>query len=225
MVALGTYSESGLAAPAGAHIWGGYNPLTWAAVPGVHSTLNGGPVALRFQGPGALASLGRWQINAAPATLPGQSSLAVVADSLAHLVVADAVLVALFTTSAPGLLTRAFGRGASGLDALAGVMTLGLLAAVGGSIFFAFLTVKPRLEPSPRRSMFYFKHIAEKPTGQFIKDFLALSDEEALEDLLAQVHANSQIARAKFRHVALSTYAFVTALALWIVLLVLQMMA
>ena len=59
------------------------------------------------------------------------------ADEKLHLVLAaDAVLVALLTASAQGLMKQAFTRGASPLEFVAGIVTLLLLVAVGGSILF-----------------------------------------------------------------------------------------
>lgn len=148
------------------------------------------------------------------------------ADAKLQLVLAaDTVLVALVTTPASELMKQAFVRGASPLEFVGGAVTVLLLLSVGCSILFAFLTLRPRLAPGPRQSLFFFGNIANKTAEQFIEEFAGLSEGEAIEDLLCQVHVNSQIANAKFRLIAVSTNAFIAALVLWIVSLVLSALA
>ncbi len=141
------------------------------------------------------------------------------------LLAADAVLIALLISSTPGVLKDSFGAGAPFIAVATGVVALLLLGAVGCSILFAFLVLRPRLEFGQHRSSFYFGHIAAKPVAQFVDDFSAMSEPETIKDLLRQIHANSLIANAKFRWVTVSTYALIVALFFWLVLVVLRMLA
>lgn len=165
-------------------------------------------------------------------------SVEVASDLLAHvqgsvehadrkvriLLAADAVLIALLTSSTQGLLNQALADDATLLIRAIVSVAILLVASVGISILFAFLVIKPRLEFGQFQSHFFFEHIAKKPAIQYVDDFLELSVDQAVKDLLRQVHANSLIARAKFRWVSWSTYFLIAALVLWIVLLLLRML-
>ncbi len=111
LVALGSYVESGLEVPSGIHLWGGYAPGSFAAVPGLRSTLQGGIVGVRLVGDGGSASLGRMVVTAVSATQPGQSSVGVLVSGLQGALLADLEVYA--GTGAPG--TEGAG-GSKGID-------------------------------------------------------------------------------------------------------------
>jgi hypothetical protein len=78
------------------------------------------------------------------------------------------------------------------------------VALVLTGIGFAFVVGEiihglfPRLR-NDRPSMFFFGSIAAMPQEEYKRRFLALTDEEYIQDVLGQVYLNARILRSKFR--------------------------
>lgn len=101
-----------------------------------------------------------------------------------------AMLGVLITTfsSLPSLDRTAW---ASLLTVMASACLLGALVCIATSIL-------PRLN-GPKSSSIFFGCICKKSTSEFEDDFRSLSTTELLNDCLAQIHRNAEIANEKFQ--------------------------
>ncbi|NGP88859.1 Pycsar system effector family protein [Fodinibius halophilus] len=77
-----------------------------------------------------------------------------------------------------------------------GIVTLALLLT---TVAISAIAILPETEGPG--SFIYFGAIAKKQADQYTEEFKALSDEEYLDDLLAQCHRNAEIANKKYKWV------------------------
>ncbi|WP_088998256.1 Pycsar system effector family protein [Micromonospora echinofusca] len=127
---------------------------------------------------------------------------------------ADAKAAAVLAASGVlgGLLVKRIPRLADFKDepVYAGLLVVAILC-LGGAALIASRILAPRLRTGEARSLIYFDHVARRYGGDrrgYVDTFTALTaDEERFERHLAeQVWANSKVARAKFRRVAVAIY-------------------
>jgi hypothetical protein len=97
------------------------------------------------------------------------------------------------------------------IDVFASLFALAILAT-GVQLF---LCAEPHLKGGGGKSLYYFGTIAQRTEADFIKAFRAATNEERLDDALAQVWRNSEIVAAKFNHLKWATILVVLAAAPW----------
>lgn len=88
------------------------------------------------------------------------------------------------------------------------VLTVLAIVCVGASALLSLLVLAPRLRAGEPRSLIYFDHIARRNRDAFVDNYRTLVERE--DDLIRQVAdqiwANSQVARLKFRRVAVAVW-------------------
>lgn len=111
-------------------------------------------------------------------------------DSKASIVLGvDVGMLAILAANAPPL--RAFDW-----RVLWAVVPVGLIMV---SIWHLYYGAFPRLE-GERRSLTYFRSIAERTEASFIEEFIAQKEDALLKDLLGQIWGNSEILKMKYDH-------------------------
>lgn len=95
-------------------------------------------------------------------------------------------VVAAFSTAAPGSRT-----------AWAYLFTIVSVLCLGLGVFCASMSVLPRLT-GPRSSFIFFGRVAESSGADYTVSFRNATDTQLLDDCLAQIHRNAEIARDKF---------------------------
>lgn len=79
------------------------------------------------------------------------------------------------------------------------IFVLSLCAAGFGMVLYQLMRGQiPRLRMG-KPSLFFFGTVAGMPQEEFRKRFMAMTEEEYIEDLLSQCYVNSRILRSKFR--------------------------
>jgi hypothetical protein len=126
-------------------------------------------------------------------------------DTKAQVVLAaDAILLGWFgmqpPTTLPAMLAGhvAVGGQASVLCSVLVFVSLFLSVACGLAVIW------PRSSPSPDSSLVYFGAIARRNESDYVAAFLAQSQRDLAQGLLAGVHAKARVANHKFRWVRLS---------------------
>ncbi len=83
----------------------------------------------------------------------------------------------------------------------------------------AVFALMPRVRThNTNRSLFFFGHIADTPHDAFIHEFRTLSEPDAMQQILSQVHVNAQIVCAKYVWAGRAATGLLTAIVLWSVL-------
>lgn len=100
-----------------------------------------------------------------------------------------------------GGLAAAFGLPNSNKTDWAYVLLIITLIFLSISLTQIAVSVKPRTN-GPTKSLVFFGRIKELPLDEFIKKFAAATDVELLEDWLAQIHRNAEIAARKHQLVS-----------------------
>jgi len=108
-------------------------------------------------------------------------------------------------------------------------ITVGLaLAFNGGSMFFAFLCLNPRIKLKGGISPLFFGSIASsfKASNEYFDYYNEkMSNEESIsKELCGQIFVNSQIANRKYRNVAYSIRLFFGSISAWMAFLIIRMM-
>jgi len=85
---------------------------------------------------------------------------------------------------------------------------------LGLSVIFLSLCTIPRLKGPD--SLLYFGGVAAHPLEKFRSKVLARTDEEYLDDLVCQIHRNSEIATEKFAHIRRAMLLIYTATPFWV---------
>lgn len=129
-----------------------------------------------------------------------------------------AVIVAL-DTAMLGTLAAAF----SALDPTERTAWAVLLSTVsvcflGAALFCARMCVLPRME-GPQSSFVFFRRIVEREASDYAEAFKKASDEQLLDDCLAQIHRNAQIACDKHQWVRAGMMWSFLALPVWVLAL------
>jgi len=70
------------------------------------------------------------------------------------------------------------------------------------------------------QSLIYFREIAVRTEPKFIDEWLRMTDDEQLKEILSQVWRNSEILKQKFDHLKWAFYSLALAILPWIVALV-----
>ena len=93
-----------------------------------------------------------------------------------------------------------------------------LLATLAFSLISAVLAPRPRLthHPAAERSFFYFGDIYGMETADYVRAFMGLSVEAALDQVLTQVHVNAKIVHKKYLWTRRAVTGFVAATVVWL---------
>ncbi|WP_310445993.1 Pycsar system effector family protein [Thiobacillus sp.] len=83
------------------------------------------------------------------------------------------------------------------------------------AIICAAMSVLPRVN-GPKKSLLFFGRIAQLHHPNYVANFRAATESELLEDCLAQIHRNAEIARDKFMWVGRSMKWSFLSLAPWV---------
>lgn len=108
--------------------------------------------------------------------------------------------VAIYTAMLGGLAAAYGAADAGAKTAWALLFVWSASAGLVLATFFAALAAVPRML-GPVRSMIFFGRVAEQPLPEYLDFFGKVTEKELLEDLVTQVHRNSQIARVKHQWV------------------------
>jgi hypothetical protein len=138
-------------------------------------------------------------------------------EKLRALFGATALLAVALTFNAQQRLTTLRGGAFTALVLLDLCLFALFLLAVAVAVIAGMLALIPRVDlGTPRRSLFFFGHIAAEPHDQFVREFATLSEHEAIQQVLSQVHVNSLIVREKFKWTRYAANAFIAAVLLLI---------
>jgi Pycsar effector protein len=93
-----------------------------------------------------------------------------------------------------------------------------LLVTLGFSLISAVLALRPRLthHPVAERSLFYFGDIHGMEPADYVRAFMGLSVEAALDQVLTQVHVNAKILQKKYLWTRRAATGFVAATVVWL---------
>jgi hypothetical protein len=93
-----------------------------------------------------------------------------------------------------------------------------LLCTLGFSLISAVLALRPRLthHQIAERSLFYFGDIHGMEAADYVRAFMGLSVEAALDQVLTQVHVNAKIVQTKYVWTRRAATGFVTATVVWL---------
>ena len=97
-----------------------------------------------------------------------------------------------------------------------GGMAVGIVAIIVASIFVVF----PRLNVATKPSYLFFGTIHAIEVDELIKQFSALETYEAIEHILAQLHAVSIIAHKKFASVKIAMIGAIGVFIAWLIIMV-----
>lgn len=113
------------------------------------------------------------------------------------------VIVAL-DTAMLGALAASF-SGLQPADRTVFAYFFSIVAAAGivAALICASMSVLPRVN-GPKKSLLFFGRIAELHHPNYVANFRSATESEMLEDCLAQIHRNAEIARDKFMWVGRS---------------------
>ena len=93
-----------------------------------------------------------------------------------------------------------------------------LLVTLGFSLISAVLALRPRLthHPVAERSLFYFGDIQGLEPADYVRAFMGLSEQAALDQVLTQVHVNAKILQKKYLWTRRAATGFVAATVVWL---------
>lgn len=126
-----------------------------------------------------------------------------------------AVIVAVDSAMLGALGTQFVASEAAARTAWAHLCTVVSAVTLVVAIFFAAMSVLPRGK-GPAQSLIFFGRIAEQSAIDYAQRFRGTTQSDVLDDLLAQVHRNAQIAGEKFGWVRASMLWSFLAILPWI---------
>ncbi len=85
------------------------------------------------------------------------------------------------------------------------LFTITASTCLGIGLFCAAMAVLPRLT-GPARSLLFFGRVGQRADAEYIEDFKKVTDADLLNDWVAQIHRNAQIACNKFAWVRKSMW-------------------
>jgi Family of unknown function (DUF5706) len=93
-----------------------------------------------------------------------------------------------------------------------------LLCTLGFSLISAVLALRPRLthHQIAERSLFYFGDIHGMEAADYVRAFMGLSVEAALDQVLTQVHVNAKIVQTKYVWTRRAATGFIAATVVWL---------
>ena len=93
-----------------------------------------------------------------------------------------------------------------------------LLATLAFSLISAVLALRPRLthHQLAERSLFYFGDIHGMEAADYVRAFMGLSEQAALDQVLTQVHVNAKIVQKKYLWTRRAATGFVAATMVWL---------
>jgi len=112
------------------------------------------------------------------------------------------------------------------LNLTPGDLTLWYLAVPGAFFFITAVVVlgalyncaSPHLKGGSQ-SIVYFQEIANRTESNFIRDYAAISDDDLLRDVSAQIWRNSEIVASKFKSLKVATIGLLVSLLPWLITL------
>lgn len=164
----------------------------------------------------------------APVQMPDNMTLQLASHLLdsvhSQIRVADEKIRALFGATALLAAALAFAGQMSDLRSSSAIMTVLLLAlrgvllvAIAFSVASAILALLPRVRLArQQRSLFFFGDVAQTSHDAFLAEFMVLSEQSALRQVLSQVHANAQIVRVKYLWTRRAATGFLAAVITWL---------
>jgi len=93
-----------------------------------------------------------------------------------------------------------------------------LLATLAFSLISAILALRPRLSHHEiaERSLFYFGDIQRMEAADYVRAFMGLSEQAALDQVLTQVHVNAKVVQKKYLWTRRAATGFVAATVVWL---------
>ena len=93
-----------------------------------------------------------------------------------------------------------------------------LLATLAFSLISAVLALRPRLSHHEvaERSLFYFGDIHGMEAADYVRAFMGLSEQAALDQVLTQVHVNAKVVQKKYLWTRRAATGFVAATVVWL---------
>ena len=93
-----------------------------------------------------------------------------------------------------------------------------LLATLAFSLISAVLALRPRLShhEAAERSLFYFGDVHRMEAADYVRAFMGLSEQAALDQVLTQVHVNAKIVQKKYLWTRRAATGFVAATVVWL---------
>jgi len=93
-----------------------------------------------------------------------------------------------------------------------------LLATLAFSLISAILALRPRLSHHEvaERSLFYFGDIQRMEAADYVRGFMGLSEQAALDQVLTQVHVNAKVVQKKYLWTRRAATGFVAATVVWL---------
>lgn len=147
-----------------------------------------------------------------------QVQIRVADDKVRGLFGATALLAAAVSINTQQQFSQRLSGGWSLLTIAELVVRILLLVIVASAAASAVLALMPRVRGHrAERSLFFFDHIADTPHDTFINEFRTLTEADAAQQILSQVHVNARIVRAKYVWAGRAATGFLMAIVLWIV--------
>ena len=97
--------------------------------------------------------------------------------------------------------------------------TIVAMIALGSALFCAAMAVLPRIK-GPAKSLLFFERVGQYTKVDYVECFKKATDGELLEDWIAQIHRNAQIACEKFSWVRKSMWWSFLSVMPWLVAIV-----
>ena len=93
-----------------------------------------------------------------------------------------------------------------------------LLATLAFSLISAIVALRPRLShhEAAERSLFYFGDIHRMEAADYVRAFMGLSEQTALDQVLTQVHVNAKVVQKKYLWTRRAATGFVAATVVWL---------
>lgn len=135
----------------------------------------------------------------------------------------NSIFVAVIAIGSTGTVSQLTVQPSNELSVLGLVLRGLLLLSMAVSTASSVLGLLPRVDAKgePERSLFFFGTIASLPKEQFVQEFRSLSVTNRAEQLLSQVHINSQIVQVKYKWIRRSATFLLVGVALWLLVLAL----
>jgi hypothetical protein len=136
-------------------------------------------------------------------------------EKIRALFAASAILVAALTYTGQQAMSQ-LKSDAQGMITLIAYAVL--LATLAFSLISAVLALRPRLTDRPvaERSLFYFGDIQRMEPADYVRAFMSLSVEAALDQVLTQVHVNAKIVQTKYLWSRRAATGFIAAIVVWL---------
>lgn len=137
-----------------------------------------------------------------------QTAQWVLERNLAWIAAAEAkvgVIVAIDTAMLGGLGAAFSAADGNGRTHWAWLFAIAALICLGSGLFCAAMAVLPRVT-GPAKSLLFFGRVGPRAAAEYIEEFRQATDAVLLDDWVAQIHRNAEIACDKFAWVRKSMW-------------------